>query len=164
MKRRLIALIAVFAVPLLAACSGASSPPETADSRQGSRFTLLAGSELKDVEAGLKADIRKATGLDLAFTYSGTLDAVDRIAAGEPFDTLWVSHGKYLAMSEALKGRIVALERTASELRALRDANAVRGDRGALDYLLATTAAKLDWLTGFVESMDGSLTADEAAG
>ena len=64
----------------------------------------------------------------------------------------------------ALKGRIVALERTASELRALRDANAVRGDRGALDYLLATTAAKLDWLTGFVESMDGSLTADEAAG
>jgi Ca-activated chloride channel family protein len=112
MKRRLIALIAVFAVPLLAACSGASSPPETADSRQGSRFTLLAGSELKDVEAGLKADIRKATGLDLAFTYSGTLDAVDRIAAGEPFDTLWVSHGKYLAMSEALKGRILAQEKT----------------------------------------------------
>src|SRR5262249_47045845 len=77
-----------------------------------SRFSLLAGSELKDVETGLKADIRNATGIDLAFTYSGTLDAVDRIAAGEPFDALWVSHGKYLAMNDVMKGRILAQEKT----------------------------------------------------
>src|ERR1700731_4096865 len=64
---------------------------------------------------------------------------------------------------EALKGRIAALERSAAELQALRDADAVPGDRSALDYLLATTAAKLDWLTGFVESMNGSRTADGVA-
>ena len=87
MKKRLVAVVAVFAVLLFGGCSSASSPEEK-NAPSGSRFTLLAGSELKDVETGLKEDIRKATGLDLAFTYSGTLDAVDRIAAGEPFDTL----------------------------------------------------------------------------
>src|SRR5215472_9348985 len=75
-------------------------------------FTILAGSDLKDIETGLKTDIRRATGLDLAFTYSGTLDAVDRIAGGGQFDALWVSHGKYLAMNDALKGRIAAQEKT----------------------------------------------------
>jgi Ca-activated chloride channel family protein len=50
--------------------------------------------------------------LDLAFTYSGTLDAVDRIASGGQFDALWVSHGKYLAMNDALKGRIIAQDKT----------------------------------------------------
>src|SRR6202035_1526150 len=64
---------------------------------------------------------------------------------------------------EALKGRIAALERSAAELQALRDADAVPGDRSALDYLLATTAEQLDWLTGFVESMNGSRTADGVA-
>jgi Ca-activated chloride channel family protein len=96
---------------ILAACStpGAHTPigAETENS-----FTVLAGSELKDIETGLKGDIRAATGLDLAFTYSGTLDAIDRIAGGDRFDALWVSHGKYLAMNDAMKGRILAQEKT----------------------------------------------------
>jgi Ca-activated chloride channel family protein len=66
----------------------------------------------QDVEKGLKGDIRAATGIDLNFTYSGTLDAADRIASGEHFDALWVSHGKYLSMNDALKGRILAQEKT----------------------------------------------------
>jgi Ca-activated chloride channel family protein len=110
MKKRLIAVIATFVVAMLGACNQPSR--ESKDAPTAGRFSLLAGSELKDVESELKNDIRKATGLDLAFTYSGTLDAVDRIAAGEPFDALWVSHGKYLAMNDALKGRIVTQEKT----------------------------------------------------
>src|SRR5215469_4165442 len=110
MKKRLIAVIATFVVAMLGACNQPSR--ESKDAPTAARFSLLAGSELKDVESELKNDIRKATGLDLAFTYSGTLDAADRIAAGEPFDALWVSHGKYLAMNDALKGRIVTQEKT----------------------------------------------------
>src|SRR5262249_3760475 len=88
---------------LLASCG------QEAESRAPVKsFALLAGSELKDVETQLKSDIRAATSLDLVFTYSGTLDAIERIAAGEQFDALWVSHGKYLSMDENLKGRIVA--------------------------------------------------------
>jgi Ca-activated chloride channel family protein len=104
MKKCLIAVLAGLAILSLASCRKASPP--------ASSFAVLAGSELKDVESGLKADIREATGLDLVFTYSGTLDAVDKIAGGGQFDALWVSHGKYLAMNDALKGRILAQEKT----------------------------------------------------
>ena len=75
-------------------------------------FTLLAGSELKDIDTQFAADIRSATGVNLAYTYSGTLEALDRVAAGEQYDALWVSHGKYLAMNENLKSRIIAQEKT----------------------------------------------------
>jgi Ca-activated chloride channel family protein len=109
MKTRLIAIAAVLAL-VFGGCNQTST--ETKKAPSAVPFTILAGSELKDIETGLKADIRDATGLDLAFTYSGTLDAVDRIAAGEHFDGLWVSHGKYLAMNDALKGRILAQEKT----------------------------------------------------
>jgi Ca-activated chloride channel family protein len=103
--------VAGCAIALLGACQKA--PNKTAASKgPASSFTILSGSELKDIESGLKANIREATGLDLSFTYSGTLDAVDRIAAGEQFDALWVSHGKYLMMNDALKSRVVAQEKT----------------------------------------------------
>lgn len=106
MKKCLTAALAGVTILSLAGCrKGPETPP-------ASSFAVLAGSELKDVESGLKADIRNATGLDLVFTYSGTLDAVDKIAGGEKYDALWVSHGKYLAMNDALKGRIVAQEKT----------------------------------------------------
>jgi Ca-activated chloride channel family protein len=101
----------VLAVLALCACTRPQADANNSTPAANS-FSLLAGSELKDVETGLKADILKNTGLDLKFTYSGTLDAVDRIAGGEPFDALWVSHGKYLAMNDAMKGRILAQEKT----------------------------------------------------
>lgn len=99
---------------LLVALLFASCAKRPTDSHSGNAgsFTLLAGSELKDIETNLKSDIRQATGLDLVFNYTGTLDAIDRIAAGDSFDAMWVSHGKYLAMNDALKGRIVAQEKT----------------------------------------------------
>jgi Ca-activated chloride channel family protein len=97
------------ALLLLGGCAKKSGTSETVSP---DAFRILAGSELKDVETQLKDDIRKATGIELAFSYSGTLDAVDRIAAGEAFDALWVSHGKYLAMNDAMKGRILAQEKT----------------------------------------------------
>jgi Ca-activated chloride channel family protein len=85
---------------------------KNAEERSANSFTLLAGSELKDIQTQLTNAIREATGIDLAFTYSGTLDALDRLNAGEQYDALWVSHGKYLAMTDALKGRILAQEKT----------------------------------------------------
>ena len=113
MKKALIAFsLAAAAVAMmpLGSCRKASNRPES--QTPANAFAILAGSELKDIENGLSRDIHAATGLDLAFTYSGTLDAVDRISAGGKFDALWVSHGKYLAMNDALKGRILAQEKT----------------------------------------------------
>ena len=104
--------LACFGVVTLSGCHQARQQAASSSERAGNPFTILAGSELKDIEHGLKDDVRAATGLDLRFSYSGTLDAVDRLAGGDRFDALWVSHGKYLAMNDAMKGRILDSEKT----------------------------------------------------
>ncbi len=98
---------------LAAACSPGSDTAATGegDALPANAFTILAGSELKDVDAQLGEDIRKATGIEVRFSYAGTLDAIDRLNAGESFDAVWVSHGKYLAMNPQLKSRIAAQEK-----------------------------------------------------
>jgi DNA-binding PadR family transcriptional regulator len=55
--------------------------------------------------------------------------------------------------TQALQRRVAALERSVAEIQALRDEGGPWGERAALDYLLATTAAKLKWLTAFVDSL-----------
>lgn len=108
---RYASVAAVFA--LAAACSPGSDSASTGDddALPADAFTILAGSELKDVDVQLGEEIRKATGLDVRFKYAGTLDAIDRLNAGESFDAVWVSHGKYLAMNPELKSRIAAQEK-----------------------------------------------------
>ncbi len=105
------AVVATFAV--LAACSSGSdsSAGNDGSALPANAFTILAGSELKDVDAQLGEQIRKATGIDVRFSYAGTLDAIDQLNAGEQFDAVWVSHGKYLAMNPELKARIAAQEK-----------------------------------------------------
>ncbi|MGO4779228.1 substrate-binding domain-containing protein, partial [Lysobacter sp. 2RAB21] len=102
-----------FAVFALASCGGGGGGSNAGDDSRpaADAFTVLAGSELKDVETQLSEDIRKATGVKLHFTYAGTLDAIDRLNAGENFDAVWVSHGKYLAMNPALKQRLLAQDK-----------------------------------------------------
>ncbi len=101
------------ALGVMAACSSGSDSAAGDDdaARSANAFTILAGSELKDVDAQLGEQIRKATGIDVQFSYEGTLDAIDRLNAGEQFDAVWVSHGKYLAMNPDLKARIAAQEK-----------------------------------------------------
>ena len=108
---RYASVAAVFA--LVAACSPGSDRASTGgdDALPANAFTILAGSELKDVDVQLGEEIRKATGIDVRFEYVGTLDAIDRLNAGESFDAVWVSHGKYLAMNPQLKSRIAAQEK-----------------------------------------------------
>ncbi len=101
------------AFALVAACSSGADQPAGGDDGTvpANAFTILAGSELKDVDTQLGAEIRKATGIEVRFSYAGTLDAIDRLNDGEPFDAVWVSHGKYLAMNPDLKARIVAQDK-----------------------------------------------------
>ncbi len=104
---------ASMAFALLAACSSGSDSSAGNDdgALPANAFTILAGSELKDVDTQLGDEIRKATGIDVRFSYAGTLDAIDQLNAGERFDAVWVSHGKYLAMNPDLKARIATQEK-----------------------------------------------------
>lgn len=108
----------VLCAVLVAAAAACSRDPQSASGENaeagaasGPAFTILAGSELKDVETQLGDGIRQATGVNVRFTYAGTLDAIDRLNAGERFDAVWVSHGKYLAMNPSLKARIATQDK-----------------------------------------------------
>jgi Ca-activated chloride channel family protein len=63
-------------------------------------FTILAGSELKDLEPALVKAGRDA-GVDVRFSYAGTLDIVERINAGDKFDAILPPNGAYPALALA---------------------------------------------------------------
>jgi DNA-binding PadR family transcriptional regulator len=65
-----------------------------------------------------------------------------------------IHHLDLAAAVHAVQRRIAALERNVAELQELRDEGGPWGEQAALDYLLATTAAKLKWLNGFAESLE----------
>lgn len=108
---------------LLAACgndqtsapAAKNSPAATAAQKNPSAspsqtLRLLVGSELKDIEP-LLPDLAQATGVQLNFTYAGTLDGIDRLAGGESFDGAWFSHAKYLMLNEGTKAKVKAQEK-----------------------------------------------------
>jgi Ca-activated chloride channel family protein len=96
---RLLALTAV--VLGLAAC-GKEEPPQAMNAAPAAQatatFTILAGSELKDLEAPIVA-AAKAAGVDVKLSYAGTLDIVERINAGERFDAILPPNGAYPALA-----------------------------------------------------------------
>ncbi len=71
-------------------------------------FTILAGSELRELEPALKAAGQQA-GVAVALSYAGTLDIVERINAGERFDAILPPNGAYPML--ALDRKPVAREK-----------------------------------------------------
>lgn len=96
-----LAILGVFAFNFFNQVSTSGSTSIDAQSALSSDDALyiIAGSELKDLEPYLDK-IRRKTGVTLSFKYSGTLDGVDSILAGEKYDAAWFSHGKYLSLSD----------------------------------------------------------------
>lgn len=88
---------------LLAGCgkrddaSSASGAPPAAASPA---FTVLAGSEVKDLEPAIVAAGRSA-GVEVKMSYAGTLDIVERINAGERFDAILPPNGAYPSLALA---------------------------------------------------------------
>jgi Ca-activated chloride channel homolog len=103
-SRPLAALLAALSV-VAAACSTGVPVPGTSSTKT---LSVLAGSELKDVEP-LLSDLERATGFRLKLNYVGSLDGAERIARGDRSAMAWFSTGKYLALLQS--GRIAAQEK-----------------------------------------------------
>ena len=90
---------AMFALALLA-CGKRDEPPAGVQAPIVPReaFTILAGSELKDLEAAI-VSAANAAGIDLKLSYAGTLDIVERINSGERFDAILPPNGAYPALA-----------------------------------------------------------------
>ena len=88
--------IAAFTVGCGVSQSGGQSGSST--SQYGQQLTVLAGSELKDIEP-LLADFERQNNVDVRFDYVGTLDGTQEIVSGkDPHDVAWFSHAKYLEL------------------------------------------------------------------
>jgi Ca-activated chloride channel family protein len=85
--------ILVAALAMLSGCSDHAEQAPVAAPRPAD-LRILAGSELKDLEPDIKGAAR-TVGLTVDLSYSGTLDMVDRINAGEPFDAILPPNGAY---------------------------------------------------------------------
>lgn len=95
----------------LAACGKDDAPAASGNAAPAAAtaaFTVLAGSELKDLEGPI-VEAAKAAGVQVAFSYAGTLDIVERINAGERFDAILPPNGAYPAL--ALQARPLARDK-----------------------------------------------------
>jgi Ca-activated chloride channel family protein len=85
----------------LSACS--SRHEGAADSQAGpADLRILAGSEVRPLEPDI-VRAAAAAGLTVKLEYSGTLDMVDRINAGEPFDAILPPSGAYPQLALTVK-------------------------------------------------------------
>ena len=92
---------------IAAACA---TPNGTPDPNDPNTLRVMAGSEVKDLEP-LLPDIRKQTGVNLALTYSGTLEGAEAIDSGAETDAAWFASGHYLSLLPKAGSRIVAQQK-----------------------------------------------------
>ncbi len=103
----LAALVAGAAALLAVGCGKRPAASAQADAAaapaSGARaFTILAGSELKDLEPAIVAAGRGA-GVQVKLSYAGTLEMVERVNAGERFDAILPPNGAYPALALTTK-------------------------------------------------------------
>lgn len=94
----LLAVAACLTLNLLG-CGKRDEAPPAAPTNS---FKLLAGSELRDLEPALQQAAAQA-GVTLQISYAGTLDIVERINAGEPFDAILPPNGAYPMLALNIK-------------------------------------------------------------
>jgi Ca-activated chloride channel family protein len=87
---------------VLVACGRqeASAPAPAAPQKSSAAFSILAGSELKELEAAI-VDAARSAGVDVKMSYAGTLDIVERVNGGERFDAILPPNGAYPALALA---------------------------------------------------------------
>jgi Ca-activated chloride channel homolog len=86
----------------LAGCEPRQPAAETTAGAASPAFTILAGSELKELESAI-VQAGQTAGVTVQLSYAGTLDMVERINAGERFDALLPANGAYPALALATK-------------------------------------------------------------
>jgi len=103
--------LCLLALGFLAGCEDASGPNAAPQPPPGGTLTVIAGSELKDIEPLLPL-VEMATGVRLEMSYMGTLDAVERIQAGATADAAWLASNRYAMLVPEVRSRVAASERT----------------------------------------------------
>jgi Ca-activated chloride channel family protein len=109
--KRLIGLLALCLGVALSGCQKQDANSAAPAPAEASVLTVLAGSELKDIEP-LLPKVTQATGITVQMRYAGTLEAVEKLQSGEEVDVAWLASNRYAMLVPAAKARIAASERT----------------------------------------------------
>jgi len=96
------AALCAAAVLLLAGCGKSKTDAPPSPAADAPVFTVLAGSEVRDIEPAL-VQAARAAGVSLKLSYAGTLDIVERINAGERFDAILPANGAYPSLALVAK-------------------------------------------------------------
>lgn len=167
MKRFFKTVLSVLTLASLAACgvqqnSGQATAAKADDTTPA--FRVLAGSELKDVADQVVA-YGQSQGVTVKFDYTGSLDAIDRLAESNNYDAVWLSHGKYLQLTPQVKSLVKSSEKTmysrvvlGVKPEKMRELNWMSGKTSWKDIVAATQAGKFHFAmtnpagsnTGFV--------------
>ncbi|MEU8922678.1 extracellular solute-binding protein [Kitasatospora sp. NPDC048545] len=113
-SRLTAALVAVLAAVTACTSSGGTSGPRPSDppaetARPGV-LRVLAGSELQDLAPVLE-DARKATGVTVQFSWTGTLDGADTVSSGRAdgkYDAVWFPSNQYLRLDPTGKSKVLS--------------------------------------------------------
>ncbi|WP_033439788.1 VWA domain-containing protein [Saccharothrix sp. NRRL B-16314] len=84
---------------LLTGCTGEPDPATPVGPAEPGVLRVLAGSELTDMQPVLD-EAAKATGIEVKFTFTGTLEGAEALANGEvdgKYDAVWFSSNRYPA-------------------------------------------------------------------
>ncbi|MFD9726765.1 substrate-binding domain-containing protein [Streptomyces sp. NPDC059072] len=87
--------------------SGAGGGPKPSVYKDGT-LRVLASSEIADMKPVLE-QAKKATGVTVELTWSGTLDAVEQVASGKAdgkYDAIWLSSNDYLRLRPEAAGKL----------------------------------------------------------
>ncbi|MFE2290257.1 substrate-binding domain-containing protein [Streptomyces sp. NPDC059452] len=114
LRRTLAPLLAAAVLLPLAACTTQPAGPEGESGDDGKpregTVRVLASSELADMKPLLE-EARKATGITVRPTWTGTLDAVERLASGKAdgaYDAVWLSSNDYLRLNPEAARRVTS--------------------------------------------------------
>ncbi|MER5864690.1 extracellular solute-binding protein [Kitasatospora sp. NPDC002040] len=109
MLRRLAPALLVLALAATA-CTSEPSPAPQPDPPKDGVLRVLAGSELQDM-APVLAEAKKATGVTVQFTWTGSLDGADTVASGQAdgkYDAVWFPSNHYLRLDPAAQGKLLS--------------------------------------------------------
>lgn len=110
---RALSLAALAALAGLAGCGKKDEPPPPpkVPAVAGPDFTVLATSDLRDVQP-LEEMVLKATGVKLKFQFGGTMESTEAVLSGETkADAAWFANAKYLLSSPQGQGRVKLQEK-----------------------------------------------------
>ncbi|MFE7708228.1 substrate-binding domain-containing protein [Streptomyces sp. NPDC057486] len=156
-SRRLAALLAAAVLVPVAACSAADGPAASGKKDDGApragTLRVLASSELADMKPLLE-QARKATGITVRPTWTGTLDAVQQLGSGKAdgaYDAVWLSSNDYLRLHPE------AAKRVTSETPLMASPVAI-GVKPAVVKRLGWDPSRVTWSQVHRAVADGELT------